>query len=332
MVVRRWTAAAAALAGLAVTGCSALGLGAQPGAEPTAQPGSDGSAPRCAGVTYDEVRGRAAKLMRPPLREHPAQAAVCGAYWIPRVDRDFVPQALALDSDRIFVGGYRWEPTFGNRNCQIAVLDQQSGRVTAFEERLSLPDGDFCRHGGGLELDDAGLWMLETRRLWLLDPERIGHGGSLLRVWQLPRGVRGSTLVIDGDRIGVGGYRPHRPSRLWWFDRSRTLSGETMPAPEQGSRLPSRLQGMGDGPGGVWLNRSSTHCAELRSPEGGNPGGRRLAFVPGSEDVEFRGRDVWTVSESATVGYLDADEQVVPQVLRLDLDRVERSAKADCDF
>lgn len=324
MPVRRRATAVAVLAGLLLSGCSALGLGAD---DPVAAPRPDGTPPRCHGVAYDDVRGRAADLMRPPLQEHPVQAAVCAAYWIPQVDRDFVPQALAVDGRRIFVGGYRWERSFGNRNCQIAVLDQRTGRVTAFEDRLSLPDGDFCRHGGGLELDDAGLWVLETGRLWLLDPDRIGHGGSLRHVWRLPRGVRGSTLVVHGDRIGVGGYRPHKGSRLWWFDRSRTLASDVLPTPKAGGALPSRLQGIGAGPGGVWLNRSGTHCAELRTPEG-----RRLAFVPGSEDVDFRGRDIWTVSESATQGYLDPHELVVPQVLRLDRGQVERAPRADCDF
>ncbi|MDO7869073.1 hypothetical protein [Nocardioides jiangxiensis] len=324
MSVRRRAAALAALVGLGLTGCSARGLGV---ADPVAAPRPDGAPARCHGVAYDDVRGRAADLMRPPLQEHPVQAAVCAAYWVPQVDRAFVPQALAVDGRRVFVGGYRWERAFGNRNCQVAVLDQRTGAVTAFEDRLSLPSGDYCRHGGGLELDGAGLWVLETRRLWLLDPDRIGHGGSLRQVWMLPKGVRGSTLVVDGDRIGVGGYRPHRGTRLWWFDRSETIGSATMPAPVAGMELPSRLQGLGDGPGGIWVNRSSTHCAEL-----GTPDGRRLAFVPGSEDVELRGRDIWTVSESATQGYLDPHELVVPQVLRLDRGQVERAPRADCDF
>ena len=55
-----------------------------------------------------------------------------------------------------------------------------------------------------------------------------------------------------------------------------------------------------------------TRCGELEGPNGTVP------FAPGAEDVDFHGRDLWTVSESGAKPYLDPDEPVVPMLLRLD--------------
>jgi hypothetical protein len=80
----------------------------------------------------------------------------------------------------------------------------------------------------------------------------------------------------------------------------------------RGRALP-RLQGLTWARGGLWSSVSRTTCGELVAPDG-----TRHAFVPGAEDVELVGRDVWTVSESGTRPYLDADEPVVPALVRLD--------------
>lgn len=299
------------------------------------------STPRCHGVSYDAVKGTEADLMRPPLRRYAASSAVCAAYWIPQVDPDkqsFVPQALALGTSstgavtKIFVGGYHWYPTYGNRPCQIAVLDPATGRVLQFATRFTATvngTSTFCRHGGGLELDQHGLWLLETGRLWLLDPNALTTPRAVKRVWSLPSGVRGSTLVIAGNRLGIGSYKESRHGRLWWFDKSRIVEPgrRTLPAATSSRQMPVKLQGLGDGPRGLWTNASSTHCAELREP-----GRAARDFVPGSEDLEFRGQDIWTVSESATRAYLDAHELVVPQVLRLDLAQTRALRRVDCGF
>jgi hypothetical protein len=296
------------------------------------------STPRCHGVTYDAVRGTEPDLMRPPLLRYAASPAVCAAYWIPQVDNAFVPQALALGTsstgavNRVFVGGYHWYPTYGNRPCQVAVLDPATGAVKQFAGRFTATingTSTFCRHGGGLELDGNGLWLLETGRLWLLDPNALTTTHAVKRVWSLPTGVRGSTLVIAGNRLGVGSYKEHRHGRLWWFDKSRILQAgrRTLPAAVSSRQMPIKLQGLGDGPRGLWTNATSTHCAELREP-----GRAARDFVPGSEDLEFRGPDLWTVSESATRAYLDPHELVVPQVLRLDLAQVRATRRVDCGF
>jgi hypothetical protein len=337
-------ATALVLLGGALSGCTAQANGEHPGeASRKGAIQTVAATARCRGVSYDGVRGTEPDLMRPPLRKYAATPAVCAAYWIPQVDDAFIPQALALGTSstgttstgavsKVFVGGYHWYPTYGNRPCQIAILNPSTGAVTAFAKRFTTTingTSTFCRHGGGLELDEHGLWLLETRRLWLLDPDALTTSRAVKRVWSLPTGVRGSTLVIAGNRLGIGSYKEDRRGRLWWFDKSRVVQAgrQTLPAPTSSRLAPVKLQGLGDGPGGIWTNASSTHCAELREP-----GRAARDFVPGSEDLEFRGQDIWTVSESATRAYLDAHELVVPQVLRVDLSQTRALPRVNCGF
>ncbi len=63
---------------------------------------------------------------------------------------------------------------------------------------------------------------------------------------------------------------------------------------------------------GLWFSTSSTRCGEREGPD------LRVPFVPGAEDVEFVGRDLWTVSEAGAAPYPDPDEPTVPMLLRLD--------------
>lgn len=282
---------------------------------------------RCRGVAYGEVRGTAPEAGAAELADYPAASAVCAAYWIPQVDDLFVPQALEVRGRTAYVGGYRWAPTYGPRPCQIAVVDLRSGQVRAFVERFEAPvygpDPTYCRHGGGMERTRDGLWVAETQRLWLLDPARLGRGDPVLRVWRLDKAVKGSTLAIARGRMVFGGYRSDAPGRLTEFRVSDVLAdgvddlvvddaGPTDATPVRRGPGRPRLQGITFGPGGLWSSASTTRCGELEGPEGTVP------FVPGAEDVEFLGRDLWTVSESGAAPYLDPDEPVVPSLVRLD--------------
>jgi len=243
-----------------------------------------------------------------------------------------VPQSLEIDGRTAYVAGYRWHRTFSNRPCQLAVVDTRSGRSKAFVRRWEAPVygryPTFCRHAGGLEMIDDGLLVLETRRLWLLDPARLGRGDPVVRVWQIAKPVRGSTLIVSGDRLGVASYRRHRAGRIWWFrlDEALRPGVRVLDAPVARGRVPALLQGLGTGPGGLWFSSSSTHCGDLLGP------GRKvpLTFVPGAEDLEFRGADLWTVSEAAAKPYLDRDERPVPFLLRMDLSQVLAGGPTRC--
>ncbi len=160
----------------------------------------------------------------------------------------------------------------------------------------------------------------------------------MLRVWRLDRGVRGSTLAIGDGRLGLGSYRSDRPGRITWFRLADVLAPgvDHLVAPGRGAaptdvgavrrdRVPARLQGLAFGPGGVWTNASSTRCSSLRGP--GRP---PVPFVPGAEDLEFVGRDVWTVSEAGAAPYVDGDEPTVPMLLRLERSEVLGGPRSSC--
>lgn len=316
------------LAALLLGGCASSST------EPVTRPSrSSTPAGGCHGVAFDEVRGRAPALAKPPLAEYPASSAVCAAYWLPQVDRWFVPQSLEVRGTTAYVGGYRWRRELGRRPCQIAVLDTRTGRVTAFVARFEAPvyrpEPTYCRHAGGLELTREGLWVAEYERLWLLDPAKLGKGDPVLRVWRLAKPIRAGTMVVSGDRLGLADYVRSGPGKLWWFDLKEVLApGRTLlDRPDGSESVAQRLQGVTPGDGGLWFSSSDTHCAALTTPVR-SP----VAFVPGAEDIEIVGPDIWTVSESGTRPYLEAHEHVVPALLRLERRRVMAGPRAECSW
>ncbi|MGO4256710.1 hypothetical protein [Marmoricola sp. RAF53] len=297
--------------------------------------GSVRSAPasdRCDGVSFADVRGPAPALAHPPLEGYPAAPAVCAAYWVPQVDRWFTPQSLEVRGTTAYVGGYRWRRALGPRPCQIAVVDTRTGRTTAFVRKFEAPvygpEPTYCRHAGGMELTRHGLWVAEFERLWLLDPARLGRGDPVIRVWRLAAPVRAGTMLVSGNRLGLASYVPNRPGRLWWFDLDHVLAPGTtlLDRPVAVRKVPARLQGVTSGQGGgLWSSSSRTHCGALKAP-----GRAPVSFVPGGEDIELVGPDIWTVSEAGTRPYLDDGERVVPALLRLDRRSVLAGPRAHC--
>jgi hypothetical protein len=328
---------AAVILALVAAGCS--DTPAKPGRPTSPKPNpstaTSSTAPtshdRCQGVSFDEVRGARPAYVRGPLKDYPAAGAVCAAYWLPDAQQLFVPQSLEIDGTTAYVAGYRWHRGFSRRPCQIAVVDTATGRTTAFVKRWQAPvygpEPTFCRHAGGMEMIPEGLLVQETQRLWLLDPARFGNGDPVLRVWRLPTPLRGSTLVVSGGRLGIGEYRPTRPGTLWWFRLADVMAPgiAELGAPVRRRPVPAALQGMGEGPGGVWFSSSNTRCGVLRGP-----GAATVAFVPGAEDVEFRGPDLWAVSEASAKPFLNPNERPVPPLQRLDASQVRAGEPSGC--
>lgn len=270
-----------------------------------------------------------------PLARYSSDAAVCATYWITEQQRGFVPQSLEVSGRTAYVGGYGPSRLRGLGHCQIAVVDTRTGRTRAFQDGVVLPGSTGprptrCNHGGGLELTDEGLWIAQRHRVWLLDPGLVGTGTNpVLRMWELARPAGASTLVVHDGRLGVARFRPHRAGRIWWFDLQEVLApgARAIVRPVEVAAVPQRLQGLTGVGGGMWFNSSTTRCAALRVGAD-----EPLAFVPGSEDVEVVGNDVWTVSESGSKRYFDPGEDAVPGLLRLDRATVLAGPKADCTF
>ena len=329
--VRLRAALAAVVTGLLVAGCTGAPDAAPDDGDRAGghDPGRIGR-PGCRGVTYAEVRGERPGYGPGELGPFPGERAVCAAYWLPGADRRFVPQALAVDGSSVWVGGYQWSRRHDVRLCGVVRLDRRTGRPLA-QQRLvtgavGARDPRLCRHGGGLALTDEGLWLAETRRLWLLDPSLVGTGvDPVLRGWLLLEPLRGSVLIEGDGELGLGAFSRQRRAAVHWFGTTELLAPGVLDladaaraAGQVGARrvtpAPSLLQGGDVGTGGTWLTRSSTRCGVVVAPRG-----RRVAAPPGIEDIELDGRDLWAVSESGARPYQErGGRPMLPMVLRMD--------------
>lgn len=294
------------------------------------------AATRCEGVTYAEVRGAADAPPPRRLLVHAVSDAVCDAWWVADLERGFVPQGLVVRGGRATVVGHDGSAPVGSKACQALVLDLGTGRVVRRADRLDPPPGGpvatWCRHGGGAAASRAGLWVVETTRLWLLDPTSL----AVRRAWRLAEGVRGSTLVVAGGRLGIAGFDPAGPARIRWYDEESVLEegttllgarrGDVGVVPEAVGRTPALLQGLAAvGPRGFWQVSSRTTCGILTLPSG-----RVVGFVPGAEGVQVERKDVWVVSEASAAPYRSDDEALVPALLRLDRAAVEGGGAPAC--
>lgn len=251
----------------------------------------------------------------------------------------FVPQGLAVAGDgTAYVSGYDYEPHPGHRECQVAHVDLRTGTVLAFADFFQgrVP-AEFCRHGGGIALSSHGLWLAGAGRIWLHDPDLLGTGEEVRRLWVVDHSIRASTVAADEDALVIGWFSEHRRGWVLRFRYADLLApgALTMDAQPGGGgvepvrvrRVPSHVQGLTVSGGRTWLARSTSYCGELVTP-----GGRRIPFLPGAEGVGFdRDGRLWAVSESGSRPYQRMGGRPdVPTLSRVDLSRLDRSVVADC--
>jgi hypothetical protein len=63
------------------------------------------------------------------------------------------------------------------------------------------------------------------------------------------------------------------------------------------------------------------------------PGGRRLAFAPGAEDLQPDGRGhVWVVLESGARTYQRDGRPLVPMLAQFDVDALLKGGSESCDW
>ncbi len=330
---------------LAVTALSACTTpSTDPGADPDsdrARAGSPTGLSDCRPVDSDRVRGRAPAYLPgdEALTALPVSDVVCAAVWAPRGTGEFVPQGVAVRGRTAWLTGYD-EGRPGALWCRVLRMDLRTGRLLADRPRVEGSVGGAptvgCRHGGGAALDEHGLWLAESSRLWLLDPGSL----EVQRAWRLDDPVQGSFTVLAPDgRIGLGRFRPSRihPGRaaLDWFRLSDVLAPGVI-ALDAGDavssrKVPSHTQGavwtrMG-GRTGVWFARSHTRCGVLEGP-----GGVQRSFLPGAEGMAATKDGLWVVSESsARAFWSQGGRPLVPTLSRVDTSRVEKWPRPACD-
>lgn len=278
-----------------------------------------------------------------PLPAEARQRAVCRGVWVRQARGPFVPQGLALGPGGVaYVSGYHRGPP-GARLCEVLVVDRRSGRtlhrVREFRGAVGRADPITCRHGGGLAISAAGMWIAHARHLWLMDTDAVRAGEpAVLRVWRIQSPVRGSALVHHGSSLGLVGWSAHRQLRVDWLRVADLLApGVTdvrrEPAPASAApyrvrSAPRLVQGATWGPGGLWFTSSTTYCGVLQGP-----GGRRLAFLPGAEGIAFQGRRLWVVSESGAGSYQHlGGRPPVPTLVSLDPRDLDPGTPTGCSW
>jgi hypothetical protein len=280
----------------------------------------------CGPISWADVRGTPPTyLERDELDRFPNDHAVCAGVWL-RTGRGFVPQGVAVRGRQAWVSGFDGDAPLHHRYCVLERYDVRTGelldRLDPVAGRVGDRDPLSCRHGGGLVRDAHGLWLIETSRLWLIDPGTL----DVRRVWALADPLRGSFSLHADGRLGIGRWYPHRAAQVDWFDTDEIVASGALditPAMSTGhTAAPRSTQGgvwaaLGGRRAAAWFAQSVTRCGILAGPEGS----RRHAFVPGAEGMDLVGdHTLWVVSESGTRHYQKlGGRPVLPQLLRLDV-------------
>ena len=277
----------------------------------------------CGPVTYDEVRGQRPTYGPDQLTYFTNAQDMCAGRWVPGASEWLVPQGMTVADGTAYVASFDGTKLAGQRLCTMQSMDLETGELIRSRYpvvgRVGPRQPTECRHGGGVVADKHGLWLAETQRLWLLDPDAeaptgVGADGAGARIVRrarrrrparagpLPGGQPCPTLVVrrrraarlDGVRARRGGRRRRGPD----------------PAGHPGRDL-GELGGVGPG---LWLARSNTSCGVLVGPDG-----RSRAFVPGAEGMALTGPDhLWVVSESGSRLYQDKGRPMTPHLARFD--------------
>lgn len=313
--------------------------GCDVGGSPDATNGSSaGSLRGCGPVPAADVVGPRPAHARGGLARFTNDEAACAGLWLPGAGAasGYVPQGLAVSGHVAWVSGFHGARPLGHRLCRLIKVDLRTGELLdELDPVTGLADGRTrsCRHGGGLALDEHGLWLAEKVRLWLLDPDDL----TVRRSWALGEPVQGSFAVLDGrGRLGLGQFRAHRRGSLSWLDPA-AVAASTATRLGAGDVLgtlavPPMAQGavwgrFGHGGRGVWFATSNTRCGALVGP-----GGARRGFLPGAEGLAGTGRGrLWAVSESGSRYYQDqGGRPLVPMLVRFDTRRFAAWQRPDC--
>lgn len=298
--------------------------------------GGPGSSRGCGPVAYDDVRGHHPTYGPRQLAQFANDHAMCAGRWVPGADAWLVPQGMTIADGTAYVASFDGTELGGQRLCTMQSIALEDGDLIRSRYpvvgRVGPRRPTECRHGGGVVADEHGVWLAETQRLWLLDPETL----EPTRGWALAEPVRGSFAVFGEDgRLGLGRFRAENPARLWWFDVDALLAASAYELDEGDAvdavRIPPDTQGAlwaelgGVGPG-LWLARSNTSCGVLVGPDR-----RSRSFVPGAEGMALTGPDqLWVVSESGTRLYQEKGRPMTPMLARFDTTDMRHWAAPTC--
>lgn len=300
---------------------------------------------RCRGIDRRRVQGDEPTYTRKTLARFPNHKRLCHGIWLPRPRRHLVPQGLAISGRSAWISGFRYRKGYGQRPCRLVRVDLVTGKRLASHRAIYGQVGErprtYCRHGGGIIQRGRWLWLVEKNKLWLVDSTQRGNVLDATRVWRLQAPVRGSAIVARGDRVGMVPFEKRGVARIYWFsfkrlmkpgvlDLARRHDGRRQLGPIVSTRIPRLVQGATmDASGRLYLSRSNLACGELVTPRG-----RRVAFIPGAEGVQFAsgGKRLWAVSESGARPYAISRKPFTPAVASFEWPRLLRGEPAACRF
>ena len=303
------------------------------------------SASKCEGLKHRDVRGTKPTYSRKKLATFRNYSLLCHGIWLPNPRRYFVPQGLAITGNTAWISGFRYRKGFGKRPCQLTRVNLVTGRRlqhhTAIYGRVGNRPRTYCRHGGGILQRGPWLWVVEKSKLWLVNPAKKGSVLNARRAWRIEAPVRGSAIVATKTRIGLVPYQIGGVAQIHWYDIRSLIrpgvldlavrrSGRSQIGAVARTRIPRFTQGATlDSRGRLYLARSNLSCGELVTPFG-----RRKAFVPGAEGIQFAARDrrLWAVSESGSWPYSLLGKPLTPAVSSFEWPRLLSGRRSSCGF
>jgi hypothetical protein len=306
---------------------------------------TSGRALQCRGITRRQVRGAEPTYSRKQLGSFPNDRRLCHGIWLPNPRRYLVPQGLAITGRTAWISGFLYRKRYGQRPCQLVQVDIVTGRKLAYHTAIYGRVGErprtYCRHGGGIIQRGRYLWLVEKNKLWLVDPTQGGKVLTAARAWAIHAPVRGSSIVANSERIGLVPYENTGEPRIYWYSIDRLLKpgvldlalrhdGNTQLGPIRSTRIPRYVQGATlDSSGRLYLARSNLRCGELTTPFG-----KRVAFMPGAEGIQFvsGGQRLWTVSESGAWPYAGPHKPLTPALSSFAWPALLRGKTARCGF
>jgi hypothetical protein len=299
----------------------------------------------CDGLSRRDVKGTEPTYTRKLLARSRNHRHLCHGIWLPNPRRDLVPQGIAITGRTAWLSGFHYRKGYGQRPCLLMRVDVVTGRRLAYHStivgRVGQRPRTYCRHGGGIVQRGRWLWVVEKNKLWLVDPDQRRSVLNARRVWRIAAPVRGSTIVSRGERIGLVPFQTTGAPRIHWFSVKRLLKpgvldlaassrGRSRLGAVSSARIPRHVQGATlDAGGRLYLARSNLSCGELVTPHG-----RRVAFMPGAEGIQFasQGRRLWVVSESGAWPYAGSRKPFTPAVASYEWPRLFRGKAAACRF
>ena len=293
----------------------------------------------CGPVAYAEVRGRAPSYGPRELARFGSDHALCAGVWLPGADDWLVPQGMAIADDTAYVAGFdgtqgRPPPPAARSSRSPCAPGSSSRRQYPVRGQVGPREPTECRHGGGVLVDEHGLWLAETQRLWLLDPATL----AVQRGWAVEEPVRGSFAVWGRKgELGLGRFRPAHPARLWLVRRGRVARVVGVRDPGLATRcgrsaVPPRTQGAvwaelgGVGPG-LWFATSTAACGVLVGTRRSQP---RLRAGRREHEPGRPGRAVGGQRVGITALPAQGTARSTPMLARFDTADVQEWRAPDC--